>query len=275
MPMVLINLVVLFIAFGLLARFCGCNPRQPSFIGRDLVDNALYWFLAVLLYGGAVAACVHLVASLAAPHNADQVAAAILSGYGPASRLPIAVQVLLIIVTIDFVQYWVHRLFHGRTLWPFHAIHHSAEDLDWTATYRNHPLNFLIYSSGVFALVRLAGFSNAAFVIIGPLNLVFGALVHANLNWTWGPFRHVLVSPVYHRWHHAKDPAAHNSNFAPTFPVWDLMFGTYYMPRGVLPSDYGVEGVPTNFVAQLIYPFRIVAERLGLWRKAAADGAAA
>jgi sterol desaturase/sphingolipid hydroxylase (fatty acid hydroxylase superfamily) len=275
MPMALINLIVLFVAFGILARICGCNPRQPSFVGRDLADNALYWFVALLFYGGVVALYIHAGASLLAPRDANKVAATILSGYGPVSRLPLLVQALLIIVAIDFVQYWLHRLFHSHVLWPFHAIHHSAEDLDWTATYRNHPLNFLIYSSGVFALARLAGFSNAAFVIIGPFNLVFGALVHANLDWTWGPFRYVLASPVYHRWHHAKDPAAHNSNFAPTFPVWDLMFGTYYMPRGVLPSDYGVEGVPTSFLAQLVYPFRILAERAGLWRKAAAGGAAA
>ena len=126
MPIVLIELVVLFIAFGILAWVCACNPRQPRFIGRDLVDNALYWFLAVLLYGGAVDAYIHAGASLAAPGNADRLAAAILSGYGPASRLPIAVQALLIIVSIDFVQYWVHRLFHGQTLWPFHAIHLTA-----------------------------------------------------------------------------------------------------------------------------------------------------
>jgi sterol desaturase/sphingolipid hydroxylase (fatty acid hydroxylase superfamily) len=273
--MALINLAVLFAAFGILARICPCNPEQPRFLGRDLADNALYWFMALLLYGGVVSLYVHAGARLLAPQASRPVASAILSGYGPASRLPLIAQAPLIIVATDFVQYWVHRLFHTRALWPLHAIHHSAEDLDWTATYRNHPLNFLIYSSGVFALIRLAGFSNAAFVIIAPFNLVFGALVHANLDWTWGPFRHVLASPVYHRWHHAKDPAAYNSNFAPTFPIWDLMFGTCYLPRGVLPHDYGVEGVPTHFLAQMLYPLRIFAERLGLWRKPADAGAAA
>src|ERR1022692_2109775 len=105
MPMALINLAVLFVAFGLLARICPCNPGQPRFVGRDLADNALYWFLAVLFYGGAVAFYIHAGASLAAPHAARQVAAALLSGYGPAARLPLIVQALLIIVSIDFVQY--------------------------------------------------------------------------------------------------------------------------------------------------------------------------
>ncbi|HXQ15010.1 MAG TPA: sterol desaturase family protein [Caulobacteraceae bacterium] len=275
MLMALINLAVLLLAFGGLARVCPCNPGQPSFIGRDLADNTLYWAMGTLLYGDAVALYIHAGAGLFAPHDASSVAKAILGGYGAAARLPLLVQVLLIIVAIDFVQYWVHRLFHREALWPFHAIHHSPVDLDWTATYRNHPVNFLIYSTGVIALVRLAGFSPAAFLIIAPFNMVFGTVVHANLNWTYGPFRYVLASPVYHRWHHAIDPAVRDHNFAPTFPIWDLMFGTYYMPRGALPQEYGVEGVPPHFLAQMVYPFRVYAERFGAWRKASARAAAA
>jgi sterol desaturase/sphingolipid hydroxylase (fatty acid hydroxylase superfamily) len=272
--MALINLVVLFVAFGVLARICPCNPEQPSFAGRNLADNALYWVMALLFYGGAVPLFIYAGAGLIAPREAGRIADSILSGFGPASHLPLLAQALIIIVAVDFVQYWAHRLFHSHALWPFHAIHHSPEDLDWTATFRNHPVNFLIYSSGVFALIRLAGFSNEAFVIIGPFNLLYGALAHANLNWTFGPLRYVFASPVYHRWHHVKDPAGYNSNFAPTFPLWDLLFGTYYMPRGVLPRDYGVDGVPPHFLAQLVYPFRLYAERAGLWRKTEVEVAA-
>jgi len=72
-----------------------------------------------------------------------------------------------------------------------------------------------------------------------------------------------------------KDPAIYNRNFAPTFPIFDLMFGTFYMPKGVLPADYGVDGVPGHFIGQLIYPFRIIAGRLGPARKARLPVAAA
>jgi sterol desaturase/sphingolipid hydroxylase (fatty acid hydroxylase superfamily) len=44
-----------------------------------------------------------------------------------ASTLPIAVQLPLILVIGDLLAYWTHRLFHGRLLWPFHAIHHSSK----------------------------------------------------------------------------------------------------------------------------------------------------
>jgi sterol desaturase/sphingolipid hydroxylase (fatty acid hydroxylase superfamily) len=274
MPWTLINLAVFFLAFGALARLTPCNPGQRAFPTRELADNALYWFTSVLLYGGLADLYIRTGAGLALPAaTAKTAAAAILGGYGPAARLPLLAQAALAIVAMDIVQYWLHRGFHGRALWPFHAIHHSAEELDWTTTYRIHPVNFVVYSAGALALIKLIGFSPAAFLVMGPFNLVVGALVHANLNWTFGPFRYVVASPVFHRWHHVKDPKVHDRNFAPTFPVLDLMFGTFYMPKGELPSDYGVEGAPTSYLAQMVWPFQVIAGRLGWPRKAGAAAA--
>ena len=267
----LIDLAALFVVFGLLARIAPCNPGQRAFVSRELADNALYFLFDLLLFGGLTGLFIRVGASLAFGPHAATVTAAIYAGYGAATRLPLALQALLVLVVLDFLQYWLHRLFHGHTLWPFHAVHHSAEELDWTTTFRIHPVNFAIYNAGALALVQLIGFSPAAFLIIGPFNLVIGPLVHANLNWTYGPFRYVLASPVFHRWHHVKDPAVHNRNFSPTFPIWDLMFGTFYMPKGVFPADYGVEGAPQHFVGQMNYPVRIIAKRLGWPRKAPAS----
>ena len=275
MPWGVINLGVMFVAFGLLARLSPCNPGQPRFLGRDLPDNALYWALGVFLYGDLATLFLRGFFGLVAPHQAAALLMSMSSGYGAAARLPLAVQALAILVVMDVIQYWLHRGFHGRTLWPFHAIHHSAVDLDWSTTFRIHPANFVVYSAGALALVKLIGFSPAAFVIIGPFNLVIGALVHANLDWTFGPFRYVIASPVFHRWHHVRDPEVHDRNFAPTFPVLDLVFGTFYLPRDRLPADFGVEGVPPHFLAQLIYPFAILGGRLRSTLKAGVGGATA
>ena len=271
MPWWLINLAVSFLAFGAMARITPCNPGQRAFVTRELADNALYWFMGVLLYGGL--ADLYLRAGASAVPGGGSALADILAGYGWAARLPLAAQVMAALLAMDFVQYWLHRLYHGRTLWPFHAVHHSAEEVDWTTAYRFHPVNFAVYSAGATALIKLIGFSPVVFVIMGPINLVLGAMLHANLDWTFGPLRYVIASPVYHRWHHVKDPKVHNRNFAPTFPIFDLMFGTYYMPKGELPSDYGVEGAPTSFIAQLAYPFVIIAGRI--WRPSKTGEAAA
>jgi sterol desaturase/sphingolipid hydroxylase (fatty acid hydroxylase superfamily) len=275
MPWGLINLAVSFVAFGALGVMRPCNPQQRRFVSRDLPVDALYWLMGLLIYGDLATLYIRNGVGLVFHDNAPAIAAAILGGYGWAARLPLPLQALAVVVVLDFVQYWLHRLFHGHALWPFHAIHHSPEELDWTAGYRIHPVNFVVYSAGALALVRLLGFTPAAFAIAGAFNLVMGGLVHANLDWTFGPFRYVLASPVYHRWHHVRDPAIYNRNFAPNFPVFDLMFGTFYMPKGALPRDYGVDGVPPQFLDQLIYPFRVIAERLGLGRKAGAGEAAA
>ncbi len=263
------DLAASFLIFGIMARLWPCNAAQARFLTPEFVDNALYSLFGILIYGDLATFYIRGGVGLLFQQGAPAVLNAILTGYGPVGRLPLLAQAALILLGLDFVQYWLHRLFHGRTLWPFHAIHHCAEAPDWSTTYRNHPVNFAIYTAGALAFVRLFGFSPAAFAVLMPFNLVIGPLVHANLNWTFGPFRYVLVSPVYHRWHHSRDPAARDRNFAPTFPVWDLMFGTYYMPRGVLPHEYGAEGVPAHFLPQMVYPFRVFAERLALWRKAA------
>jgi len=267
MPPVLINLVACFVAFGLLARLTPCNPTTRPFVSRDMIDNALYWFVGFLFFGDLATIYIKGAASLLGA-GGPVAASDLLNGYGPASHLPLLVQAVLVIVVMDFVQYWLHRLFHTSWFWPFHAIHHSAEDLDWTTTYRIHPVNLAIYGVGALAIVHIGGFSAAAFLIVGPFNLVAGALVHANLDWTFGPLRLVIASPVYHRWHHVRDPAVHDRNFAPTFPVWDVLFGTCHMPRGELPQSYGADDVPGNFVAQLGWPFVVT------WRRLRARGPA-
>lgn len=267
MSWILINLAVSFVAFGAMARIMPCNPGQPAFLTRELPDNALYWIMGVLLYGGLADLYIRAGASLVGGGGAAT--AAIEAGYGWAARLPLWAQVLALMAAMDFVQYWLHRVFHGQALWPFHAIHHSAEQVDWTTAYRFHPVNFAIYSSGALALIKLIGFSPAAFLVMGPVNLVIGSVLHANLDWTFGPLRYVIASPVFHRWHHSAEAERREANYAPLFPLWDLAFGTFYMPPHARPDRYGAEGVPGDLVGQLIHPLRPVASqrsRLERWR---------
>jgi sterol desaturase/sphingolipid hydroxylase (fatty acid hydroxylase superfamily) len=269
MPWALVSIGLCFAGFGLLARVSPCNPGQPRFVTRELADNALYWLFALVFYGGVVSFLVRTTVDAAFQGHAQAALRAVAAGYGWAARPPLAVQAALILLFMDFAQYWLHRAFHGRALWPFHAVHHSAREVDWTTAFRVHPVNFLIYSAAVAALIKLLGFSPAAIAIVATVNFVMGALVHANLNWTFGPLRYVVASPVYHRWHHALDPAARDKNFAPNFPFFDLMFGTFHMPKGELPQVYGAEDVPGHFLLQMIHPFMAIARRLSI-RPAAA-----
>jgi sterol desaturase/sphingolipid hydroxylase (fatty acid hydroxylase superfamily) len=99
-------------------------------------------------------------------------------------------------------------------------------------------------------------------VWIGPFITAHSAFVHANLNWTLGPFKYVIAGPVFHRWHHTAADRGGSSNFAGTFPIWDLLFGTFYMPEHEMPDAYGIadKSFPEGFSAQMLYPFRKLIE---------------
>ena len=46
---------------------------------------------------------------------------------------------------------------------------------------------------------------------------------------------------MFHRWHHTSPHDGGNTNLAGTFPLWDILFGTFRMPENRLPDHYGVE----------------------------------
>jgi len=47
-------------------------------------------------------------------------------------------------------------------------------------------------------------------------------------------------------------------NFAVHFPLFDRLFGTYFLPKDRWPEGYGIGGhpVPKGYLAQFKYPFR-------------------
>ena len=132
-------------------------------------------------------------------------------------------------------------MFHGGGFWKYHAIHHSSEDLDWISAARFHPVNLFLGTIAVDVILLMAGISPNVMLWVGPFTTFHSAFVHANLNWTLGPFKYVLATPVFHRWHHTALEEGGNTNFAGTFPLWDILFGTFRMPENKLPDDYGMD----------------------------------
>ena len=172
---------------------------------------------------------------------------------GPAAALPLGVQGLLVLLITDFTNYWLHRLHHGA-FWPTHAVHHSSRDLDWLSSVRVHPLNTLAQRLPTVMLLLILGFDLASLGGAAGFLALYGVLLHARVDWDFGPLRRVIASPRFHRWHHSSEV---DCNYAGLFPVWDLLFGTFHLPdRG--PTRFGVRGepLPEGFVAQLAWPLR-------------------
>ena len=139
MPWSIISVAIAFVVFAILSRLTPCNPRQ-GVVTRELPDDVIYYLLGTLFYTGASAAMLRVLIGWGFGGEAGGVWQAVQHGYGLARSLPLWAQVLAVFVITDVIQYWLHRAFHTGPLWPFHAIHHSAENVDWTTTFRVHPV---------------------------------------------------------------------------------------------------------------------------------------
>ena len=173
-------------------------------------------------------------------------------------RSPILVQVLLIVLVADFTQYWVHRTFHSTAvLWPFHAVHHSAEEMDWLAGSRLHLIDVIITRGLTYVPIFVLGFSNSALMAYVFLVAAQATFIHANVRWRFPWVRRLIATPAFHHWHHSADRDAVDKNFAVHTPIWDILFGTYYLPDR-WPTRYGLSDrrdVPSGWMKQLLYPF--------------------
>jgi sterol desaturase/sphingolipid hydroxylase (fatty acid hydroxylase superfamily) len=249
--------VILMALFRALERLRPAERRLPMMRAGFWTDAAYWLFtpLATKVVTRVTVIAIIIPVALMAYGKLDR--DLIEHGFGPASRLPLWAQAMLIVVLSDFTSYWMHRSFHGRRLWAFHAVHHSSVALDWLSAVRVHPVNDAVMRvAGVLPVVAL-GFAPVAAAGVAPFLTFMAILIHANLDWDWGPLRGVFASPRFHRWHHTSEEDGRDKNFAGIFPVWDIVFGTYYMPRDRMPDRFGTETpVPPGLWAQLVFPFK-------------------
>jgi sterol desaturase/sphingolipid hydroxylase (fatty acid hydroxylase superfamily) len=250
--------IALGIVFAMLTHWSACNPGHPWWRKREIVTDVCYWFLIPLAARFVrIGLMVMGAAYIYNIHGPEELIKFYDDGFGPLAAMPLWAQAFTFLLVSDFLTYWIHRGFHGAKLWKYHAVHHSSEDLDWISAARFHPVNIFLGTVLVDVGLLLAGISPNVMLWVGPFTTATSALVHANLNWTFGPFKYVLASPVFHRWHHTALDRGGSSNFAGTFPIWDLLFGTFYMPENELPDGYGIDdqSFPESFGAQMLYPF--------------------
>jgi len=241
--------------FPLLSWLSPCNAGRPWWKKRGLGTDLAYWIFAPV-FTRYLRIWVTVLGTIAIFGLTDgkQIADFYDHGHGAVGRLPLWAQGTLYLVAGDFALYWIHRMFHRGFLWKYHAVHHASKDLEWISAARFHPLNLALGTAAVDVAALLAGISPEIFIVLGPFNTIASVFVHANLNWRLGPFKYLLVSPVFHRWHH--DRAIQGVNYANTFTLWDWLFGTFHMPQGALPSDYGIddENMPEGLMPQIVYP---------------------
>jgi sterol desaturase/sphingolipid hydroxylase (fatty acid hydroxylase superfamily) len=166
---------------------------------------------------------------------------------------------LLNFVLVDYLYYWNHRWLHGRSLWPAHAVHHTAERMDVFITSRNTlwtPLLIVyLWINGLFLfLLRDPG----AFIFAASLTASLDLWRHSSFAPRPGSALHralgrVLITPHEHAWHHSRDHV--DCNFGANLSLWDRLHGTYHSPAARAEAF----GIPStlSLKRKLLFPFRV------------------
>jgi len=150
----------------------------------------------------------------------------------------------LTLAAMDAANWVAHYADHRLgPLWRFHALHHSQEELSVLTSFRAHPLmhttGFLLATVPVVALMP----TRPVAPVLITIYVCIGTLQHANLRWTFGPVGRVIVSPAYHRLHHAPD--TQHVNLGVVLTIWDVLAGRARFPsRGDSAGRTGLEGRP-------------------------------
>lgn len=146
------------------------------------------------------------------------------------AALPTLPGLFLVLLMVEALTYLLHRAYHAMpVLWYLHAVHHSDEVLDATTSHRHHLGEVLLNSMALLPALLLfgvpAGYLVAVTLVRLPVilwshgNITFPGFIERNL-------RRWVVTPDFHRVHHAKYRHLADSNYGTVLPWFDYLFGT-------------------------------------------------
>ncbi|MCW1965486.1 sterol desaturase family protein [Polynucleobacter sp.] len=171
-----------------------------------------------------------------------------------------AVSFLVYLVLLDFVDYLYHRASHAfNWWWQLHALHHSQTVMTAWSDNRNHMLDDIMRAVVMSFFALLFGVSPGQFIALVALSQFIQSWQHANIKVDLGPARFLLISPMYHRMHHAvgygheaigKPGVLGGCNFGVLFPWWDMIFKTAIFPKAVYPTGVRNFTVSQNIITQ-------------------------
>jgi len=192
---------------------------------------------------------------------------------GALARSPLVLQVIVIVLTYEFFQYWLHRISHeargrvGRFLWRTHVQHHLPQRVYLLMHVVSHPINFVMVLSINALVIRVLGAGQDAVFLFNVLLGLQGLVSHFNVDIRTGPLNYLLVGTELHRVHHSAAPED-AGNYGVLTPFWDLVFGTFRYRPNQPPVALGVyepARYPTSnqLLATLLLPFKPKPPRVG------------
>ncbi|MBX2841260.1 MAG: sterol desaturase family protein [Flammeovirgaceae bacterium] len=249
--------IVMFLIFGaIFAPLERLIPFSRKWLKDDETTTDIMLFFGGKFWGDYISGPLKLATiSIAVQEISPEIGQSI----WPTS-LHLVVQVLILLSVKDFFRYWYHRWMHeSEFMWRWHSVHHSSTRLYWFNGTRSHPLEGLI-SSFLWAIPLAFVQAPVEIVFVtGLLGRTIGRFQHTNMDLILGPFDYIFSSPKNHRYHHSKNIEEGNSNYGGDVIFWDILFGTFYLPKGKQPSDeIGIGDLPNfpkTFVGLMLAPF--------------------
>ncbi|MET0588119.1 MAG: sterol desaturase family protein [Novosphingobium sp.] len=143
-----------------------------------------------------------------------------------AMEMPFLAQVALVILLIEFGQYWMHRAMHNwHPLWLTHAPHHHITQLNAAKGAIGNPIELFLISLSVVALFDIK--PTALFCAFNCLGVI-STFAHANVKSDPPLFYSFFFTTIRnHSLHHSVPFEDTRANYANSLIVLDRIFGTY------------------------------------------------
>jgi sterol desaturase/sphingolipid hydroxylase (fatty acid hydroxylase superfamily) len=171
-----------------------------------------------------------------------------------------AVSFLIYLILLDFVDYLYHRASHTfNWWWQLHALHHSQTVMTAWSDNRSHIVDDVLRAAIMSCFALLIGVSPGQFIVLIALSQLIQSWQHANIKVHLGSAKYLLVSPMFHRMHHAvgyghesigKPGVLGGCNFGILFPWWDMLFGTAIFTKEAYPTGVRNLSVSQNIFTQ-------------------------
>ena len=233
--------------------------KEQKFFRKDFWLDGFYMFFNFFLFSIAISGIYDLLEHLFYSVGLNPKSFAFVN----ILDFPLAIQLLVFFVILDFVQWVTHILLHKIPLfWQFHKIHHSVKEMGFAAHLRYHWMENILYKPlKTFGVMLLGGFEPEQAYIVHFIAVAIGHLNHANIKFSWGPLKYLLNNPIMHLHHHAYElpKGKFGVNFGISLSLWDYLFNTHHVPDsdGSIKIGFpGDEKLPNSFLKQQLYGFK-------------------
>lgn len=244
-------IVVLLVLLELAIPHPTLEPRPPGTLHVIVFYNFAATAVAVVL-----PSLVYVPSARAAGEGLG------LAALWPTSA-PLWVQVVGVLLIVDFNSYWWHRLEHRppkgyEWAWRLHSVHHAPTHFDLWMGPQVHPLDVAIFGLLGYAFVALLGASPLAIEAAAFFASIVGAMHHLRAETRCGFLNRIFPFGDNHVVHHSCLPEE-NGNYGNITTLFDQLFGSYLAPR-LEPAKPGAWSLAPDYPQrdlrfQLLSPF--------------------